>query len=107
MTVDADGLAGLPEALARRVALVALETANPGRSYGLEEADHIRAACGHPEKRSAANLSGVDVERLGANVVLVKRGSTQDGSRDPSLHPSSISGSPSREQSRSPVAAGL
>ena len=77
MAVDADGLAGLPRALARRVALVALETVNPGQSYGLEEADHIFAACGHPEKGSSANMPGVDVERFGADVVLVKRGIEQ------------------------------
>ncbi len=54
VAVAADGLAGLPKALARRVALVALETVNPGQSYGLEEADHIYAACGHPEKGCSA-----------------------------------------------------
>jgi tRNA(Ile)-lysidine synthase len=97
VAVAAAGLAGLPRALARRVALVALETVNPGQSYGLEEADHICAACAHPEKGSAANLPGVDVERLGADCVLVKRGSVKSGSsafapgaladkKDPPLH---------------------
>ena len=53
VAVAADGLAGLPRALARRVALVALETVNPGQSYGLEEADHICAACQGTLKRGA------------------------------------------------------
>lgn len=86
VAVDAAGLAGLPKALARRVALVALETVNPGRSYGLEEADHICAACARSEKAGATNLPGVDVERLGADVVLVKRGSAEGGSKEPPLH---------------------
>jgi tRNA(Ile)-lysidine synthase len=76
VALAADGLAGLPKALARRVALAALETVNPGQSYGLEEADHIYVTCAHPEKGGAVNLPGVDVERLGADVVLVKRGSS-------------------------------
>lgn len=76
VAVAADGLAGLPKALARRVALVALETVNPGHPYGLEEADHIYAACANPRKGIAANIPGVDVERLGADVVLVKRAVT-------------------------------
>ena len=84
VAIDAEGLAGLPTALARRVALVALETVNPGHSYGLEEADHIYVACGHPEKGLSGNLPGVDVERLGADCVLVKRSIEAGG--DPPLH---------------------
>ncbi len=90
VAIDADGLAGLPRALARRVALAALETVNPGQSYGLEEADHICAAARHPVKgcatspaKGGANMPGVDVERLGADVVLVKRGEVAGGSEDP------------------------
>ncbi|MDO8793375.1 MAG: tRNA lysidine(34) synthetase TilS [Vicinamibacterales bacterium] len=97
VAIDADGLAGLPKALARRVALAALETVNPGQSYGLAEADHICAAGRHPVKGCPTNLPGVDVERLGADVVLVKRGSAEGGSsafassasadkKDPPLH---------------------
>jgi tRNA(Ile)-lysidine synthase len=86
--VDAAGLAGLPAALARRVALLALETVNPRRSYGLEEADFV---CG----ASSGSLPGVEVERSGADVVLVSRGGTlvppaggseAGGSEDPPLH---------------------
>ncbi len=74
VAVDADGLARLPKALARRVALVALETVSPGQSYGLEEADFVCRAPGHPVKGWPTSLPGVDVERLGPSVVLVKRG---------------------------------
>ena len=84
VAVAADGLAGLPKALARRVAIVALETANPGQSYGLEGADHICAASRQPEKWCSTKVPGVNVERLGADVVLVKRGSVVGGG--PPLH---------------------
>lgn len=70
VVVDASELAGLPRALARRVALRALETANPSRSYGLEEAQLLcEAAAGG----AGASLAGLDMERFGADVVLVKR----------------------------------
>ena len=39
--LDGAALAALPPALQTRVAIVALETANPGRSYGLEEAKRL------------------------------------------------------------------
>jgi tRNA(Ile)-lysidine synthase len=61
----------LPAALARRVARYALETANPSRSYGLEEADEL---CRAVTARTRANLPGLSVERFGADAVLVKRG---------------------------------
>jgi tRNA(Ile)-lysidine synthase len=68
--IEAAGLARLPLAIARRVALKALETANPGRSYGLEEAILVyEVACGS----GAGDLSGVRVERSGGAVVLVSR----------------------------------
>ena len=60
----------LPVALARRVARYALETANPSRSYGLEEADELRRAVA---AGTGANLPGLTVERFGANAVLVSR----------------------------------
>jgi len=69
--VDATELARLPLALARRVALRALETANPSRSYGLEEAQLVcEAAAGG----AGASLAGLDMERFGPDVVLVNRG---------------------------------
>lgn len=70
VVLDAAGLVGLPVALARRVALRALETANPSRSYGLEEAQlFCEAATGG----AGASLAGLDMERFGADVVLVSR----------------------------------
>ena len=69
--VNGEGLNGLPTALARRVALIALETANPGRTYGLEEADHVRAAA---TSQGISDLAGVRMERSGENVVIEKRG---------------------------------
>ena len=57
--------------LARRVARYALETANPSRAYGLEEADEFcRAVTGG----TGANLHGLTVERFGANAVLLNTG---------------------------------
>ncbi len=71
VVIDAAELARLPLALARRVALLALETANPSRSYGLEEAQLlVEAAAGG----AGASLAGIDMKRSGAAVVLVPRG---------------------------------
>jgi len=70
VVVDATGLAKLPAAVARRVALQALETANPTCSYGLEEAELLRAVAAG---RAGASLAGIDMERSGAKVVLVSR----------------------------------
>ncbi len=71
VVIEAAELARLPLALARRVALLALETANPSRSYGLEEAQLlVEAAAGG----AGASLAGIDMKRSGAAVVLVPRG---------------------------------
>ncbi len=68
--VDATELVRLPAALSWRVAIRAMETANPSRSYGLEDAQLVcEAAAGG----NGANLAGLAMERSGANVVLVKR----------------------------------
>jgi tRNA(Ile)-lysidine synthase len=71
VSVNLAGLRGLPAALARRVALKALETANPGRSYGLEEADSVRSVTADG---ALPELAGVQMERSGENVVIQKRG---------------------------------
>jgi tRNA(Ile)-lysidine synthase len=63
-------LGRLPAALATRVARFALETANPDRSYGLEEA---RALCAFVAGGSSLELPGLRVERFGADAVLQKR----------------------------------
>ena len=68
--VNADKLAKLPPALATRVARYALETANPGSSYGLEEA---RALCAFAAGAGESHLSGLRMERFGANAVLLTR----------------------------------
>jgi tRNA(Ile)-lysidine synthase len=68
--VDIAEFAKLPLSLARRVARYALETANPSRTYGLEEVDDLRrAAAGDP-----VNISGLSLERFGGKVVLTNRG---------------------------------
>lgn len=76
VTVNATELARLPRALARRVARYALETANPSRSYGLEEADELcrAAALVGTAEGTGGNLPGLSMERLGAAVVLSIRG---------------------------------
>lgn len=67
VTLRTEEFLKLPEAVARRVARYALETANPSRTYGLEEADELRRAlAGH-----GANLPGLVVERFGAAAVLI------------------------------------
>ncbi len=71
VVIDVAELARLPLALARRVALLALETANPSRSYGLEEAQLLVAAAAGG---AGASLAGIDMKRSGAAVVLVPRG---------------------------------
>ncbi|HWI19557.1 MAG TPA: tRNA lysidine(34) synthetase TilS [Vicinamibacterales bacterium] len=60
----------LPMAIARRVARFALETANPSRTYGLEEADELHRALG---AGSGGNIPGLSVERFGASAVLISR----------------------------------
>ncbi len=71
--IDAASLAALPEALARRVARAALETAGPGRTYDLSEVDQIRDAC-LERGPLGVDLKGVRMERSGAAVVLSERG---------------------------------
>lgn len=70
VVVDAEALARLPLALARRVALRALETANPSRTYGLEEAHLL---CEVAAGGAGASLAGLEMERFGADVVLLKK----------------------------------
>lgn len=70
VAVSAEALARLPLAIARRVALRALETANPSRSYGLEEAQLL---CEVAAGGAGASLAGLDMERFGPEVVLVIR----------------------------------
>ena len=68
--VNAAELAKLPAALATRVARYALETANPSRSYGLEEA---QALCAFAAGGAGGDLAGLAMERLDAKVVLSNR----------------------------------
>jgi tRNA(Ile)-lysidine synthase len=70
--VGAAELTKLPVALATRVARYALETANPDRSYGLEEA---QALCAFAAGSSVTELSGLRMERFGSSAVLVSKGS--------------------------------
>jgi tRNA(Ile)-lysidine synthase len=70
VTLDAAGLAQLPVALATRVALRALETANPSRSYGLEEAQLL---CETAAGGAGGSLAGLAMERFDDTVVLTNR----------------------------------
>jgi tRNA(Ile)-lysidine synthase len=70
VVIRAAGLAKLPAALGTRVARYALETANPSRSYGIEEA---RALCAFAAGGATDDLPGLEMERLAAKVVLSKR----------------------------------
>lgn len=80
VTLDVAEFAKLPVALARRVARYALETANPSRSYGLEEVDELRRALAD---KSKGNIPGLRMERLAAAVVLSNRAPQDAGSVDP------------------------
>lgn len=68
--VSAAELTKLPAALATRVARYALETANPSRSYGLEEAQQL---CGFAAGGAGGDFPGLTMERFGAKVVLSNR----------------------------------
>ncbi len=71
VSLDLAGLKSLPPALARRLVLRALETASPGRTYGLEEADSVRWMA---HGQAISDLAGVRMERSGEIVVIEKRG---------------------------------
>ena len=77
--VGAGELTKLPAALATRVARYALETANPDGSYGLEEA---RALCAFAAGGAAIELSGLRMERFGANAVLISKASPPQAVED-------------------------
>ena len=61
----------LPTAVARRVARYALETANPARSYGLEEVDLL---CRVVAAGGSGHIPEIRVERFPAKVVLSNTG---------------------------------
>ncbi len=71
VVIAADGLTKLPAPVATRVARYALETANPSRSYGLEEA---QALCALAAGGAGREVPGLDMERFGATVVLTSKG---------------------------------
>jgi tRNA(Ile)-lysidine synthase len=76
VVLNVAALAALPEALARRVALKALETVEPGRSYGLEEADAVRQAA---RRGGAVDLPGIRMEPSGADAVLTNIATGDNG----------------------------
>lgn len=63
-------LATLPPGIARRVVRMALETANPARSYDLDEVDLVCDACASGSG-GPVELRGVRVERNRPDVVLL------------------------------------
>lgn len=70
--IDAAAVIDLPEALQRRVARRALETAGGTRSYGLEEVQAVVEACrGHAG--TTWDLPGLQMERSGLGSVLLIR----------------------------------
>lgn len=71
VTISADELSRLPAPLASRVARYALETANPSRAYGLEEAQALCAFAA--SGNGARDVPGLEMERFGAKVVLRSR----------------------------------
>lgn len=73
VALDRTAFVSLPEALQRRVARLALETAGEPRSYGLKDTEVVVAACGRADG-GVADLPGVRMERSGADVVLLISG---------------------------------
>jgi tRNA(Ile)-lysidine synthase len=71
VSLDVSGFQSLPEGLARRVARYALEAAQPGRTFDLREADGVLAVIAG--RQTAAELSGLRVERFRDSAVLIKR----------------------------------
>jgi len=71
VSLSVSALSGAPEALARRLARRALESANPGQAYTVEEVDLLVAVI--RGERAAAEISGLRVERFRHSEVLIKR----------------------------------
>jgi len=72
--LDAGALAELPLALARRVVRQALARTEDAHFHGFDHVEQVLALASPVGDRSAADLPGVRVERIGAGVVLYKRG---------------------------------
>jgi tRNA(Ile)-lysidine synthase len=72
--LDARALADLPLALARRVVRQALARTEDAHFHGFDHVEQVLALSRPVGERSAADLPGVRVERIGAGVVLYKRG---------------------------------
>jgi tRNA(Ile)-lysidine synthase len=75
ISIRVDEFAKLPLALARRVGRYALETANPERTYGLEEVDAFCRAI--TAQTGAPPPPDLSLERFGAAAVLVSRQAPQ------------------------------
>jgi tRNA(Ile)-lysidine synthase len=73
VAIETGPFGALPEALRRRVARLALETAGGPRSYGLEEALAVVEACLGPSQ-APMDLPGLRMERSGPGVVLLIKG---------------------------------
>jgi tRNA(Ile)-lysidine synthase len=71
VSLDVSGFQSLPQGLARRVARYALEAAQPGRTFDLREADSVLAVIAG--RQTAAEFSGLRVERFRDSAVLIKR----------------------------------
>jgi len=72
--LDAGALAELPLALARRVIRQALARTEDAHFHGFDHVEQVLALSKPVGDRSAADLPGIRVERIGAGVVLYKRG---------------------------------
>jgi len=71
VSLSVSALSDAPEALARRLARCALESANPGQAYTVEEVDLLVGVV--RGERAAAEISGLRVERFRHSEVLIKR----------------------------------
>jgi tRNA(Ile)-lysidine synthase len=71
VSLDVSRCRSLPEGLARRVVRSALETAQPGRTFDLREADRVLAVIAG--RATATEFSGLRAERFRDSAVLIKR----------------------------------
>ncbi len=93
-SLDIEALTALPPALALRVVRIALADTAGSRFCGLDQVESVLAiTSGLDEKAPAADLPGVRVERIGANVVLTSSGNRREPLVDAWRYPLPVPGS--------------
>jgi len=78
ISLEAAALAEMNPALSRRVVRHALGRIEPGLFHGFDHVEQVLGLSAPVGGRMAADLPGVRVERIGANVVLSRRGTREE-----------------------------